>query len=461
MESKENTKSQPKRPVNKTGKLPPQAIEFEEAILGALMLERNAWNNISDILKPDVFYNEAHKRIFEAIQNLNTKSKPVDILTVTAELRSTGNLEIIGGAYYITSLTSRVASAANIEYHASIVKEKFLQREIIRIASETVNNAFDETSDVFALYDHVINELSLKLSSNINGDTSKIGDIISDRIKFYDEPCESGLSGISSGLPSIDRTTGGWQNSNLIILAARPGMGKTALALNFARNAAVNENKSVAIFSLEMSKESLVDRMLSAESDVYLKKILDKSLEISDKQSIYTSNNLINSTIYIDDRGCLPIQMLRSTAIRLKLKYDISLLIIDYLQLMEGDKNIKGNNREQTISGISRGLKGIAKELNIPVIALSQLSRNVESRPGLNGKRPMLSDLRESGSIEQDADQVIFLYRPEYYGITEDEEGNKIPIGGTEVIFAKNRNGITGTVAIKFNGAIMKFSELE
>ncbi|MEJ5993466.1 replicative DNA helicase [Pedobacter sp. Du54] len=458
MENETKTLTAKRTNLNTMGKIPPQAIDFEEAILGALMLEKDAMVNIASLLKPDAFYQESNKKIFEAIQRLYNRSHPIDIMTVTAEMRQLGTLELVGGPFYITNLTNRVASAANIEYHCFVLQQKFLQRELIKICSEGITNAYDDTTDIFDLYDYLGSQLLLNGNSAMGKTASIIGDIISQRVKVYDLPTELGLSGLSSGFNCIDKITGGWQNTNLIILAARPGMGKTAFALNLARNAALECDKPTLIFSLEMSKEQLVDRMVAAETEIYLNKITNRQLTDFDKKRIITTHDLINSSIYIDDSGSLTIQSLRAKAIRLKHKVDIGLIVVDYLQLLSGDKNAKGT-REQEISAISRGLKALAKELDIPVIALSQLSRNSESRPGVNGKRPMLSDLRESGSIEQDADQVVFLFRPEYYGITEDDNGRAL-IGLTEIIFAKNRSGALDTAELSFNGALMKFTDL-
>ncbi|RZJ77233.1 MAG: replicative DNA helicase, partial [Chryseobacterium sp.] len=284
-------------------------------------------------------------------------------------------------------------------------------------------------------------------------------DVIIERLQVYDQPADKGLTGVATGFREMDRITSGWQKQDLIILAARPAMGKTAMALNLVRNAAVIQNIACAVFSLEMSKEQLVDRLISAETDIYFSKFKTRDFNQVDWKMIHDNiHKLVDSKILIDDSSSLSIQAFRSKAIRLKAKYDIQFIVVDYLQLMT-DKT-KGSNREQEISSISRGLKGVAKDLNLPILALSQLSRAVASRPGLQGKKPLLSDLRESGSIEQDADQVWFLYRPEYYGITEDEMGRSL-IGLSEAIFAKNRQGPLDTAPLRFNGARMKFSDIE
>ena len=436
----------------------PQATEIEASILGALMQVKDALAMVSEILKPEVFYDERHATIFQAIQKLYRNGKPVDLLTVTAELRAQNTLEQVGGAYYVTQLTSGVTSATNIEYHALLVQQEFLRRSMIRICSDYATKSFDASHDIFDLYENVSSELFKMVSVNVGQEASRISDILSERIKEYELPPVDGLVGLGSGFNDIDRITSGWQNSDLIILAARPSMGKTALALNFARHAAIKYKKSVAIFSLEMSKAQLVDRMVSAETGIYLENLRTRRLSTNDKQMIYKANDLINSNIFIDDTVSLNINQFRSKATRLKQKQNIGLIVVDYLQLMHGDK-AKGGIREQEISSISRMLKTVAKELDVPVIALAQLSRAAEHRPG-SAKRPMLSDLRESGSIEQDADQVLFLFRPEYYGIYEDEQGRSTQ-GVSEVLFAKNRHGPLDTAVLKFSGAKMQFNDLE
>ncbi|MBC8984778.1 replicative DNA helicase [Pedobacter sp. N36a] len=437
--------------------VPPQAKEFEEAVLGAVMLEREAYHEISSLINENSFYDERHKKIFKAIKSLFMASSPIDIITVVGQLRRLGDLEAVGGAFYVTELTSRVASSANIAYHAGIIMQKYLERETIRIVTETSKNIFKGDQDIFMLQDQMINSIQ-KLTETSAGQISELSDIVKDRLLHYETKSENGLTGIPSGFHSIDLITSGWQNSNLVILAGRPGMGKTAFMLNLCRNAAVIGNQPTVIFSLEMSKEQLTDRMLSAETGIPLDKILNRNLQPWEFYKFHHSRELIESTIFIDDTASLSIQSFRSKCARLKRNHNIGLIVVDYLQLMKGESEYK-NNREQEISSISRSLKAVAKDLNVPVIALSQLSRKVEERAGAH-KRPMLSDLRESGSIEQDADQVIFLFRPEYYGIMEDAEGNSM-VGITEVNFAKNRNGAIDTAILSFNGAKMKFSEIQ
>ncbi|WP_395803549.1 replicative DNA helicase [Daejeonella sp.] len=444
------------------GKLPPQAIDLEEAVLGALMLEKDALSAVIDILNPAVFYKDSHQKIFEAIQFLFQKSSPIDILTVTAQLRQQGDLEMIGGAYYITELTNRVASAANIEYHARIISQKFIQRELIRISTEIISKSYEDTTDIFDLLDHAEKNLFDIAQNNLRRDSRKMDEIIRESLDNLEKIKDKvdGLTGVASGFTALDRITSGWQPSDLVIIAARPAMGKTAFVLSCARNAAVQFNKPVVFFSLEMSSVQLVNRLISGETEIEQEKIRKGHLAEWEWQQLHSKiGKLTEAPLFIDDTPALNIFEFRAKCRRLKAQYDIQMIIIDYLQLMHGKSDGKGGNREQEIGSISRALKSVAKELNVPVIALSQLSRAVENRPG-GSKKPMLSDLRESGSIEQDADMVLFLYRPEYYGLTEDEEGRST-IGIGEVIIAKHRNGETGTVPLRFVGKFVKFVDLE
>jgi replicative DNA helicase len=442
------------------GKMPPQAVELEEAVLGALMLEKDALTNVIDILKPQSFYKEAHERIFSAIERLFTRSEPVDILTVTQELKKTGELDLVGGAYYITQLTNRVASAANAEFHARIISQKYIQRELIRTSSETIRDAYEESSDVFDLLDRAEKGLFTIVEGNIRKNYDKMHTLIKKAIEQIEvaKNRKDGLSGVPSGLTALDRLTSGWQNSDLVIIAARPAMGKTALVLSMARNAAVEFDKPVAIFSLEMSSLQLVTRLISSESELPGEKLKKGTLEDYEFQQLNDKiKKLAEAPLFIDDTPGLSVFELRAKARRLKEQHNIQLIIVDYLQLMTAGGEGKGN-REQEISTISRSLKGLAKELNIPVIALSQLSRAVETRGG--DKKPQLSDLRESGAIEQDADMVMFIHRPEYYNITEDETG--MPTAGVaELIIAKHRNGPVDSVKTRYIGQYTKFADLD
>lgn len=443
------------------GKLPPQAVDLEEAVLGALMLEVDALSAVIDILKPDVFYKESHQIIFASIRNLFQKSEPVDLLTVTAELRKTGQLEFVGGAFYVTELTNRVASAANIEFHARIISQKFIQRELIKISTEVINKAYEDTTDVFELLDEAEKNLFEVTENNLKRGSENMSDLIRQSLEELEKikDVEGGLTGVPTGFKVLDEVTSGWQKADLIIVAARPGMGKTAFIMSCARNAAVDFKRPVAIFSLEMSSVQLVNRLISGEAELESSKLRKGNLERHEWQQLHSKiGKLADAPIYIDDTPALSVFDLRAKARRLKSQYDIQLLIVDYLQLMRGNVDNKGSNREQEIGTISRSLKAIAKELNIPVIALSQLSRKVEERGGV--KRPILSDLRESGSIEQDADMVIFLNRPEYYGLVQDEEGNSTK-DLAEVIIAKHRNGSIEDVKLSFLNKYVKFANRE
>ncbi|MFN3760515.1 MAG: replicative DNA helicase [Algoriphagus aquaeductus] len=450
-------------PANLLGKIPPQAVELEEAVLGALMLEKDALTNVIDILKVESFYKESHKVIFQAILDLFTESQPIDLLTVTTQLRKNGALEVAGGAFYVTELTSKVASAANIEYHARIITEQSIKRELIRISSEIQKDAFEDTTDVFELLDKMEQSMFEISEKNIRKNYSDMRSIMRDAIAELEERKnqKDGLTGVPSGFTALDRVTSGWQKSDLVIIAARPAMGKTAFVLSVLRNAAVDHSRPVAIFSLEMSSVQLVNRLISSEAELDSEKIKKGTLADHEwAQLVHKTAKLSKAPLFVDDTPALSILELRAKCRKLKAQHDIQMVVIDYLQLMSGDSKSggQGGNREQEIASISRALKKIAKELSIPVIALSQLSRAVETRGG--DKRPQLSDLRESGAIEQDADMVMFLYRPEYYGITEDDGGASTQ-GVGEVIIAKHRNGSLENVKLRFIGKYTKFTDLD
>lgn len=449
-------KQRANRLQDQLGKKPPSDIELEKAVLGALMLEKDALTEVVELLKPETFYKESHQKIFGAIQELFSMSEPVETLTVVSRLRSRGELEFVGGSYAVATLTQRVESAANIEYHARLLLEHAIKRELIHISRKIQEDAFEETTDAFDILDQMEQSLFEISELNIRKNYAKMSEIIQRSLQNIEEMRgkKDGLTGIPSGFSELDRLTSGWQRSDMIICAARPAMGKTAFSLSILRNAAVMFQKPVAFFSLEMSSEQLVNRLISSEAQITSDKIKKGTLTDDEwTQIIHKTSSLNEAPIFLDDTPALSLLELRAKARRLKAKSDIEMIVIDYLQLMTGDSG-KGGNREQEIAQISRGLKQLAKELDIPVIALSQLSRAVETRGG--DKRPQLSDLRESGSIEQDADMVMFLYRPEYYGITEDAEGNSVE-GLGEVIFAKHRNGSTGTIPLKFIGQYTKF----
>lgn len=448
-------------PTESIGRVTPQAVDLEEAVLGGLMLEKSAVNEAIDILTPESFYMDKHSKIFTAIVNLFQRSEPIDILTVTNELRSTGELDFVGGPFYISQLTNRVASTANIEFHARIIVQKHILRELIRISSATVDEAFDETIDVFDLLDKTESQLYQVSEGNIKKRYESISNIMKDAIDQIEKAKqnEDGLSGVPSGFDKVDRITGGWQKSDLLILAARPGMGKTAFVLSMARNMAVQFQKPTVVFSLEMSSVQLVTRLIASESGLSSDKLRKGTLEEHEWAQLNTRiKELSTAPLYIDDTPALSIFELRAKCRRLKQQFNVEFIIIDYLQLMTAGGDHKGGNREQEISTISRSLKSIAKELDVPVMALSQLSRAVETRGG--DKRPQLSDLRESGAIEQDADMVMFLYRPEYYGMDEDAEGNSTQ-GLAELIIAKHRNGALEDVPLRFISNLAKFDNLD
>jgi len=441
------------------GKIPPQALDLEEAVLGAIMLEKDAILSVLDILEPGSFYKEAHQTIFEVAQSLSQQEKPIDLLTVTEELRKREKLEAVGGAVYISQLTSRVGSAAHLEYHARIVAQKYIQRELIRVSSEIQERAFDEGSDVDDLLDFSERELLNIAEGHIKKETIKLSNLIKSALEQIEEAgkTKDSLSGVPSGFTRLDRLTSGWQKSDLIILAARPSMGKTAFVLSMARNMAVDHSRPVAFFSLEMSSIQLVNRLIIGETQLASDKIRTGNLENYEWEQLeYKIKDLEQAPIYVDDTPAISIFEFRAKCRRLKQKYDIQAVVIDYLQLMTGSKDT--GSREQEVSNISRSLKSVAKELDIPIIALSQLNRSVEMRSG--NKRPQLSDLRESGAIEQDADLVLFIHRPEYYGMDVDEEGNSLK-GVAEIIVAKHRNGPTGEIHLKFIREYAKFVDMD
>ncbi|HET9430191.1 MAG TPA: replicative DNA helicase [Chitinophagaceae bacterium] len=445
------------------GKLPPQAKDLEEAVLGAIMLEKSAFDTVIEILKPECFYVEAHQRIFKSMQSLANKSQPIDILTVAEELKTKEELEMVGGPYYVTKLTNAVVSAANIEAHARIILQKFIQRELIRISGEIIGDAYEDSTDVFDLLDDAESKLFEITNNHLRKNFDTIDSVLVKTIQRIEDLRHKNedVTGVPSGFSHLDRVTYGWQNTDLIILAARPAVGKTAFALNLARNAVMHASKPtpVALFSLEMSAGQLVQRILAAESEIWLEKIARGKLEEHEMKQLYARGiqRLAQAPLFIDDTPALNIFELRAKCRRLKNKHNIGMIIIDYLQLMSGTGENRSSNREQEISNISRNLKGLAKELNVPIIALSQLSRAVEQRGAKEGSRiPQLSDLRESGAIEQDADMVMFLYRPDYYEISTNAEGENVK-GLTEVKIAKHRNGSLETVKLKALLHIQKF----
>jgi replicative DNA helicase len=443
------------------GKVQPQAVPLEEAVLGAIMLDKDAIPVVLDILRPDSYYTEGHQLIYKAMLRLFEKSQPIDLLTVTEELRKTGDIEKVGGPYYLVELSNKVASSANIEYHARIIAQKYIQRELIKASTNIIRDAYEDTTDVFDLLDNAEKHLFSITQHNLRKGVESMGPLSSRLLKQLEELAEKeeGLTGVPTGFTELDRLTSGWQSSDLIIIAARPGMGKTSFTLSMARNAAVDFQKPVAVFSLEMSNLQLVQRLVSMEAEIAGSKFRNAQLEEYEWQQLHTAiEKMSEAPIFIDDTPGINIFELRAKCRRLKMQHDIQMIIIDYLQLMSGGSENQRGNREQEISSISRSLKGLAKELSVPVIALSQLSRAVEMRGGT--KRPQLSDLRESGAIEQDADIVSFIYRPEYYQILEDEEGQSLK-GVAEIIVAKHRNGALKTVKLRFTDQFAKFGNLD
>jgi len=441
------------------GKVPPQAIDMEEAVLGAIMLEKEAVITVLDILKPESFYKDAHRKIFKAILDLNLREHPVDLYTVTEELRAHQELESVGGPIYLTQLTSKVVSAANVDYHSRIVAQKYIQRELIRVSSEIQTRSFDDTYDVTELLDYSENELFQIAEGNIKREVSPINVVIKEAIAEIEKAGkrEDALVGTPSGFTKLDRLTSGWQKSELIIIAARPSMGKTAFALTMARNMAIDHGKNVAIFSCEMSSIQLANRLIIAETDIPGDKIKNGRLSEEEwKQLDSRIKRLVQAPIYIDDTPAISIFELRAKCRRLMAQHKLDIVIVDYLQLMSGPDN--AGSREQEVSNISRSLKSIAKELNVPIIALSQLNRSVEMRGGT--KRPLLSDLRESGAIEQDADMVVFIHRQEKFGITAFEDGSSTK-GIAEIILAKNRNGPVDDVRLKFREEKAQFVDID
>lgn len=441
------------------GKTPPQATEMEEAVLGALMLDSDALTNTIETIQTEYFYKLENQLIFSAIHTLFDKGKQVDILTVVQQLTSEGKLEQAGGSYYISQLTNRVVSAAHIENHAHVLAEKYMQRELIRIGTETIRDSYDETNDVLDLLDRTEQRLLEVSDKNLHSDYHQIGDLMKDAMAKIDsaQNRDEGMVGIPTGFVALDRLTAGLQPGTLNIVAARPAMGKTAFALSMARNMAMDFAKPVAFFSLEMTAVELVMRLIASESGISSERLKKgEALNTAERELLQKRSEVLKEApIYIDDTPQLTIFELRAKCRRLKQRFDISAVFIDYLQLMQASGEINRNgNREQEISMISRQLKALSKELSIPVVALSQLSREVEKRPG--DKRPQLSDLRESGAIEQDADIVAFIYRADYYGLTEPDEKGPV-LGMADIIIAKHRSGSTDTVRLRFNKSITRF----
>lgn len=440
--------------------IPPQAVELEEAVLGALLLEKDSIIIVQDYMEPDAFYNEAHRTIYKAIQELALELKPIDLYTVTEKLKQQHKLAEVGGAAFLAQLTQKVGSAAHVEFHARIIAQKYVQRELIRASTEIQRQSYDESVDVTDLIDFAQGEIFKVSEGHVKREVQHSRDVVRKAMEAIEEASrkEGGFSGVPSGFTGLDRLTLGWQPSDLIIIAGRPAMGKTAFVLSMARNMAVEYNMGVAFFSLEMSATQLMMRLMTAESELNSQSL--KSGRLTPEEWGHLENSikpLAAAPLFIDDTPGMSVFEFRSKARRLKKQYDVKLIVIDYLQLMVGSTDTKGN-REQEVAYISRSLKAIAKELDVPVIALSQLNRAVESRTG--SKRPQLSDLRESGAIEQDADIVAFIHRPEYFGMNVDEQ-NRPTAGVAEVVVAKHRNGATDIVRLKFRKEQARFLDLD
>ncbi|NBB74938.1 MAG: replicative DNA helicase [Bacteroidetes bacterium] len=446
----------------KSGRVPPQATDVEMSVLGAMLIEREAIPKAIEILPPEAFYSSKHQNIYMAILSLFERGNPVDLVTLTDELKRRDELESIGGPYYLTELTTQVASAANVEYHARIIAEKSLLRKLIETMTGLVGEAYDSSADAFELLDKAESKIFQISDNQLRKAASSMNDVVKDTLERLEaiHGQEGGITGVPSGFHRLDRLTSGWQPSDLIIIAARPSMGKTAFALACGLNASTHpeHQTGVAIFSLEMGAQQLAQRMLTSEARVNAQAARTGRMTDEDWQKLArAAGKLSEAEIFIDDTPGLSVLELRAKCRRLKAEHDIGLVVVDYLQLMQGSGARQNANREQEIAHISRSLKGLAKELNLPVIALSQLNRGVENRGG--DKRPQLSDLRESGSIEQDADVVAFIYRAERYGITVDEQGNSTE-GIAEIIIGKQRNGPIGTVELAFVNQYALFENL-
>ena len=444
-------------------KLYPQAIDIEKSVLGGIIIEEDAILEVVNIINVDTFYSYQNKEVYKAILNLFENHLPIDLRTVIDQLKKNGSLEKIGGEEYVVSLIDRVVSGVNIEYHSFLILEYAIKREIINISKEILKQALDPTVDIFNLIDTAEQKMLDVSSRNIKKNYSDLNTLLKETISTIDQKRnnKTGITGIPSGFSGLDALTSGWQKSDLVIIAARPGMGKTAFTLSLVRNAAVMNNTPVALFSLEMSSVQLVSRLISAESELDATKINNGQLENYEWEQLKHKTSIISQApIYIDDTPALSVSELRTKCRKLKVKHDIQMIVIDYLQLLTSNSLFnKGTfNREQEISYISRSLKSLAKELEVPVITPSQLSRAVETRGG--DKRPMLSDLRESGAIEQDADIVMFLYRPEYYGLFSEDNDFNIK-GITELIIAKHRNGPLDTAFAKFINKYVKFEDIK
>lgn len=444
------------------GHLQPQAVEVERTVLGELMIDRDAYAVVSEILCPESFYEERNQLIYKAIRSLNMANNPVDMLTVTNELERSGNLEKVGGPLYISELTTKVASSANLEYHARIVAHKYLARQLQSFGGLIQAKASDATVDVDILMQEADGTLYELSKRNIRKEYTKIKSAVLKTIENIEAAaaCADGITGIASGFQKLDDITKGWQPSDLIIIAGRPAMGKTSFGLSMAKNIVADYRVPAAFFSLEMSNEQLAARLISNVCEIEGEKIISGQLHQADWGRLDKRvENLLNYPLIVDDTPGLTVAALRAKARRMVREEDVKIIFVDYLQLLDV-QGVRYNNRQEQVAIISESLKNLAKELNIPIIALCQLNRAVENREGLEGKRPRLSDLRDSGAIEQNADVVVFVHRPEYYGIHEDDKGRDLS-GLAQIIIAKHRKGRTDDVLLKFRGEFTRFENLE
>ena len=462
-EQTNNRRRKSNQPLDPTyGHLQPQATEMEKAVLGALMIDKDAYAIVCEILRPESFYEPRNQMVYAAIRDLSMEEKPVDMLTVTDQLAKNGNLEQVGGPGYIAELSSGVATSANIEYHANVIAQKSLARQLISFSSMIQTKAFDETIDVEDLMQEAEGSLFELSQHTMKKDYTAIDPVIAQAVKGIQDAAKNtdGLTGVSTGYYKLDDITSGWQASDLVIIAGRPAMGKTSFALSMAKNIAADLRQPMAFFSLEMSNVQLVNRLISNACEIQGSKILNGQLQRDEWERLDKNiNQLLGAPLYVDDTPGLSVFELRTKARRLVREHGIKLIMIDYLQLMNAN-GMRFSSRQEEVSTISRSLKGLAKELNIPILALSQLNRGVESREGLEGKRPQLSDLRESGAIEQDADMVLFVHRPEYYHIYQDDNGRDLH-GMAQIIIAKHRKGATGDVLLTFRGEFTRFENPE
>ena len=463
MAEQKTSKPRKQQPVDNTyAHLQPQAVEIERAVLGALMIDKDAYAIVCETLSPESFYEPRNQRVYQAVMELSMRERPVDIWTVTEQLAHQGDLEMVGGPGYVAELTSRVASSANIEYHARIIAQKSLARQLISYTGNIQTKAFDETVDVDDLMQEAEGTLFEIGQRNMKKDYTQIDPVVKNAVAVIQKAAanKDGLTGVPTGYHKLDDITSGWQPSDLVIIAGRPAMGKTSFALSMAKNIAADYQVPMAFFSLEMSNVQLVNRLISNVCEIQGSKILNGQLQQDEWERLDKRlNKLLGAPLYVDDTPGLSVFELRTKARRLVREHGVKIIMIDYLQLMNAN-GMRFSSRQEEVSVISRSLKGLAKELDVPILALSQLNRGVESRDGLEGKRPQLSDLRESGAIEQDADMVLFVHRPEYYHIYEDDRGRDLR-GMAQIIIAKHRKGATGDVLLTFRGEFTRFENPE